>query len=527
MRIGDALPMNNQPSIQDRSPNKSSYISTGIPGLDTVLKGGFLRGGFYLLQGDPGSGKTTLGLQYLLKRVQEGDRVLYIALTESHRDMEMICNSHGWSLDQIELSDLVRASSNPIEQTKHSIFDPGETELGDLITNIISAIERVDPSHLVFDGLSELRMLAGSPLRYRRHLLSLKKFSEQRGITSMLLDDKSTETDFHSHQSIVGANIVLETRLPVYGRARRRLYIGKVRAADFQEGFHDYEIRTGGLFVYPRLVSPQHPQGSQRVVRSSGIANLDKMFKGGLSSGTSSVFIGPSGVGKSTMAMQFVAAALKQGAKAAVYTFDEVLSTFLGRSEKLNFAGESGALKSHLADGRLIAQQIDPAELTPGAFAQGVRDAVDDGASIVVLDSLNGYINAMPEERFLSTHLHELISFLNQRDVITIMVVARHGILRGEAADFNVSYLADSVLLFRYFESNGELLRGVRVLKNRTGSHEHAMRLLSITDGGIVTGDPISHNILAPGLLYEDTTPADFSLSEHEIPNVCGVNKDV
>jgi len=526
MRSGEHSPMTSGPDIQKDTAHRPNYISTGIPGLDTVLKGGFLRGGFYLLQGDPGSGKTTVGLQYLLKRVEEGDRVLYIALTESRRDMEMICHSHGWHLEKIELSDLVRASSNPVEQTKHSIFDPGDTELGDLIKTIISEIERVRPSHLVFDGLSELRLLTGSPLRYRRHLLSLKKFSEERGMTTLLLDDKTTETDPHTHQSIVGATIVLEARLPVYGGARRRLSIGKVRSAEFQEGFHDYEIRTGGLFIFPRLVSTEHPQVSQKIVRSCGIANLDKMFKGGLLSGTSSVFIGPSGVGKSTVAMQFVANALKQGAKAAVYTFDEVLSTFLGRSEKLNFAGECEAIKPYLEDGRLIARQIDPAELTPGAFAQGVRDAVEGGASIVVSDSLNGYINAMPEERFLSNHLHQLISYLNQRDVITIMVVAQHGILRGEVADFNVSYLADSVLVFRYFQPNGELLRGLRVFKNRTGAHEYAMRQLSITDNGIIVGEPIGHKMAAEGGAYEDTTIGASSHSEDEIPNVRGLSKD-
>jgi circadian clock protein KaiC len=237
------------------------------------------------------------------------------------------------------------------------------------------------------------------------------------------------------------------------------------------------------------------------------------MFKGGLVTGTSSVFIGPSGVGKSTVAMQFVVNALKQGAKAAIYTFDEVLATFVSRSEKLNLAGTHGALKPYLDDGRLIARQIDPAELTPGAFAQGVRDAVDGGASIIMIDSLNGYINAMPEERFLSTHLHELVSYLNQRNVITIMVVAQHGVLRGAVADFNVSYLADTVLLFRYFESNGEILRGLSVFKNRTGPHEHTMRQLLITDQGIVLAEPIvGFRKVATGPLYDDTAVAEASL---------------
>lgn len=519
--------MSNEPDIQKHGGYTPTYISTGIHGLDTILLGGFLRGGFYLLQGDPGSGKTTVGLQYLLKRVQEGDRVLYIALTESRRDMEMICNSHGWSLEKIELSDLVQASSNPLEQTRNSIFDPSETELGDLIKTIISEIDRVGPSHLVFDGLSELRMLAGSPLRHRRQLLSLKQFCEQRDITTLLLDDRISALDPHTHQSIVGASIVLEARLPLYGRARRRVCIEKVRAADFQEGFHDYEIRSGGLFIYPRLISPEHPTECQRTLSSSGVANLDKMFNGGLATGTSSVFIGPSGVGKSTVAMQFVANALKQGAKAAVYTFDEVLPTFLKRSEKLNFAGEHGALKSYLEDGRLIARQIDPAELTPGAFAQGVRDAIEGGASIIVIDSLNGYINAMPEERLLSAHLHELVSYLNQKNVITIMVVAQHGILRGDVTDFNVSYLADTVLLFQYFEPDGEFLRGLRVFKNRTGAHEHVMRQLLITDTGIVVGEPMSRKLLATKVLYEDTNVTGASLQHNQATDMRVVNKDV
>jgi circadian clock protein KaiC len=500
----------NIPGCENQTPR---VLSTGIPGLDIILKGGFLQGGFYLLQGDPGSGKTTLGLQYLRKRVQEGDKVLYISLTETRRDMELTCQSHGWTLEKINLCELVSASLNPVDQSKTSIFYPGETEFGEIVKTIISEIERIAPSHIVFDGLSELRLLAGSPLRYRRQLLSLKIFLEQRSITTLLLDDKASDSDPHAHQTIVGGSIVLETNLPQYGRARRRLSIGKVRSAEFQEGFHDYEIRQGGLFVYPRLVAPEHVQLTEHLVHSSGITNLDQMFKGGLLSGTSSVFIGPSGVGKSTVAMQFVANALKLGFKAAVYTFDEVLGTFLARSEKLNFAGDHGALKRYVEDGSLISRQVDPAELTPGAFAQGVRDAVDAGASIVIIDSLNGYINAMPEERFLSTHLHELVSYLNQKNVIAIMVVAQHGVLRGAVADFNVSYLADTVLLFRYFELNGEILRGLSVFKNRTGPHEHTMRQLSITDTGVVIGDPIfGFKKLASGPLYDDTAVAEASL---------------
>ena len=499
--------------------HRHRFIATGIHGLDTILKGGFLEGGLYLLQGGPGSGKTTVGLQYLLKRANEGKRVLYISLTESRRELEMICTSRGWKLDDIDLCDMVRASLHPVEESKGSIFDPSEIELGDMIKIIISEIEKASPSDLVIDGLSELRVLAGSPLRYRRQILSLKIFLEQRGITTLLLDDKSPEIDQHGQQALMGGNIVLETTLPLYGRARRRLYIGKVRSTDFQEGFHDYEIRDAGLFVFPRLVSPLHtPTVEEQRLHPSGIATLDGMFKGGLRTGTSSVLIGPSGVGKSTLAMQFAANALKLGAKVAVYTFDEVLATFLTRSEKLNFAGVRGALNPYLEDHRLIARQIDPAELTPGAFAQEVRDAVETGTSLIIIDSLNGYINAMPEERFLSTHLHELVSFLNQKNVITIMVVAEHGVLRGPVADFNVSYLADSILLLKYFERHGEILRGLSVFKNRTGPHEHTMRELSILETGIEIGEPV-HGLrdIAAGPLYSDSAAAGASLHPNSV----------
>ena len=517
-RLGDESSMSNEPSGQEQDARPRKYISTGIKGLDIILKGGFLRGGFYLLQGDPGSGKTTVGLQYLLQQIKYGGRALYIAMTESRQDMQLICASHGWSLEAMEILCLDKVSSSLFEKAQHSIFDPSQAHLGDLIQAIIADIDRVNPSHLVFDGLSELRLLSGSQLRYRRQLLSLKNFLAERGITTLLLDDRSSSNDLSSHQSIVGGILVLETTLPQYGRARRRIHVGKVRSANFQEGFHDYEIATGGLVVYPRLVAPEHLTVIERRMQSSGIANLDLLFKGGLLSGTSSVFIGPSGVGKSTVAMQFVGTALQLGYKAAVYTFDEVLATFIERSEKLIFR-KVGALQPYLEDGRLTARQINPAELTPGAFAESVRNAVvKDGASIVIIDSLNGYINSMPEERFLSTHLHELVSFLNQQNVITIMVVAQHGVLRGAVADFNVSYLADCVLLFRYFEVGGEVLRGLTAFKNRLGPHENTMRQLTITEKGLVVGEPMTGvREVATGALFEDVVIADPSIVQNVI----------
>lgn len=503
-----------QPSSQQKEPRSPTRFSTGIGGLDIILHGGVIQAGCYLVQGDPGSGKTTLGLQYLLEQAKTGARVLYIAMTESRQDMEMICASHGWSPEKVELFALEQPSSSLLEQTQRSIFDPAETQLGDLIQAVVAQIDRVKPSHIVFDGLSELRLLSGSQLRYRRQVLSLKNFLAERGITTMLLDDRTGNHEISSHQSVVGGIIVLETSLPQYGRGRRRLYIGKVRSSDFKEGYHDYDITAGGLVVFPRLVGLERIESVERRLQTSGVTNLDKMFQGGLITGASSVFIGPSGVGKSTVAMQFVGTALRQGFKAAVYTFDEVLATFIERSEKL-ILKSPGALRPYLEDGRLIARQIDPAELTPGAFAESVRIAVDRGASIIVIDSLNGYLNSMPEERFLSTHLHELVSYLNQRDVITIMVVAQHGVLRGSSPDFNVSYLADSVLLFRYFEAGGELLRAVTTFKNRTGPHENTMRQLIITENGIEVGEPITGLRQMPiEALCDDVATVDSSLCE-------------
>jgi circadian clock protein KaiC len=485
-------------------PQQSERISTGISGLDEILRGGFIRGGFYLLQGDPGSGKTTLALQYLLERAHAGEKTLYITMTESERDLEMVCRAHGWRLEGIDVCDLTLTVNKLSLQGTKSVFYPNETDLTEITSTILGRIEKTNPIHIVLDGASEMRLLSGDSLRYRRHLMALKDHLTRRGVTAILLDDRMAQAGVMHSETVVGGNLVLECHLPEYGRARRRLFVNKVRAGDFQEGFHDYEIHTGGLMVYPRLVSSEHHKPFTLEFRPSGIANLDGMLAGGLRSGTSSVFIGPSGVGKSTLAMQYVSQGLRMGLKAAVYTFDEVLATFIERSEKITH-GSRGALKPYMDDGRLIAQQVDPAELTPGAFAQRVRDAVKGGASIVVIDSLNGYINAMPQERLLSAHLHELVSYLNQMGIVTIMVAAQHGIIRAVTADFNVSYLADTVLLFRYFEGHGEILPGLSVFKNRSGPHDRSLRQLSLTDRGILVSEPIlGLHGLASGLpLYD------------------------
>lgn len=467
-------------------------LPSNIEGLDNVLMGGFLRGGFYLIQGDPGSGKTTLALQFVNGRASAGDVCLYISLTESRRDLESTCRSHGWSLSGLVLQDLTRFNSLLSEPPETSVFHPADTELSEITRAVAAQVERVKPDVVVFDGLSELRLLSGDPLRYRRQLLSMKEFFAQHSATVLLLDDRSAPfTDFQP-ESLAGGNVVLERYLPVYGRARRRLFVTKVRGAHFREGYHDYEIVTGGVLVHPRLVAGEHHTQFDPVIRASGVPHLDAMLCGGLAAGSTALFLGPAGVGKSTISVQFVVEALKNGTKAAIYAFDEVMHILIERSEKLCF-GKPGGFKAFVDEGLLHAQQVDPAELAPGAFAHEVRRAVEAGAKIVVIDSLNGYLNAMPEERFLTTHLHELFAYLNQKGVLTLITVAQHGMVVGSTAhtDVDVSYLADSVLLFRYYEAQGEIRQAISVFKKRTGPHERSIRRLSIDERGVHVGEPL------------------------------------
>jgi circadian clock protein KaiC len=489
----------------------SAPVTTGIPGLDVVLMGGFQRGGFYLVQGDPGSGKTTLALQFLQHRLRAGDRCLYVSLTESRVDLDNACRSHGWSMAEIELRDLTRSGANLEAESQLSVFHPADTELTDIIRIVLEEVERVRPDFVVFDGVSELRLLAGEPLRYRRTLLSLKERFAARGVTSLLLDDRSGAFAQLQPESLVGGSIVLEKFLPSYGRARRRLHVGKMRGTHFREGYHDYEIVTGGVVVYPRLVAGEHHREYGSEVFASGIANLDDMLHGGFHAGSTALLLGPAGAGKSTASMQFIVNALKQRKKAALYVFDEVLQILLDRSEKL--CGEKpGGIRAYVDEGSLHVRQIDPAEMTPGAFAHEVCRAVDEGAKVVVIDSLNGYINAMPEERFLATHLHELLAYLNQKGVLTIIVAAQHGMVAGsfQRSDFDVSYLADSVLLFRYFEAGGEMRQAVSVFKKRTGPHERTIRGLSIDESGFHVGEPLNRfrGIMTGVPQYQEPQPS-------------------
>lgn len=464
-------------------------VSTGTPGLDAILCGGLLRGQLYLLQGDPGTGKTTAALRYLLTCVENGEPGIYITLSETRDDLDLVAGAHGWDLSRLNICDLSASEDSLKADAQYTVFHPADVELGETTRGILDQVEAVQPRHVVFDGLSEVRLLARDPLRYRRQMLALKQYFASKGITVLVLDDRSTPLVDIQPESIVSGIIGLEYVPPVYGDARRRLRVTKVRGSDFIGGYHDYEIKPGGIVVYPRLVATStHDAASpSELPLASGVEGLDAMLMGGLEAGTTTLIIGPAGVGKSTIAIQYAAAALKAGERAAVYTFDEVLHTLFGRAEKL-----CPGVRDFAETGRLQVAQVDPAELSPGAFADGVRNAVEcDGVRVVVIDSLNGYMSSMPEERYLTTHLHELFAYLNQNGVVTILVVAQHGAVGTGEAPVDVSYLADTVLLMRYFEAQAEIRRAISVFKKRSGPHERTLRELHITSQGIVVGEPL------------------------------------
>lgn len=496
--------------MTEAPPSSRKLISTSIDGLDNVLHGGFLEAGFYLIQGDPGSGKTTLALQYIQSRLRAGERCLYISLTESRQDLENTCRSHGWSLDGLELQDLTHQRVSLKDPSQSSVFHPADTELSEIMDAVSAEVERVKPQHVVFDGLAELRLLSGEALRYRHQMLSIKAFFARRNATVLLLDDRSSALAGFQPESLVGANIVLERFLPAYGRARRRLFVTKVRGSHFREGYHDYEIATGGVLVHPRLVASEHLEDFDGKLGKSGIANLDQMLCGGLSVGSTTLMLGPAGSGKSTVSAQFVVNSLRQGDKAAIYIFDEVRRIFIERADKLCL-GKPGGIQAYVDEGSLHVQQIDPAEMSPGAFAHEVRRAVEAGARTVVIDSLNGYLNAMPEERALTTHLHELLAYLNQNGVLTLLIVAQHGMVVGSTlpGEIDVSYLADTVLLFRYYEAHGEVNQAISVFKKRTGPHERTIRQLAIDADGVHVGEPLRHfrGIMTGVPQYEPSMP--------------------
>jgi circadian clock protein KaiC len=474
----------NKPNIPIPAQERAS---TGIAGLDDVLGGGLPTKHVYLVEGDPGSGKTTLGLHFLLEGARKGEKGLYVTLSETAHELRTVAASHGWDLRDIEVFELVSEEglSPDLEQ---SILHPSQIELGETVRGVIAAVERLQPQRVIFDSLSEMRLLAQDPLRYRRQVLALKKFFSDQGCTVLLLDDRSSrDTDQQLH-SIAHGVINLEQAVDHYGPERRRLRVMKMRGIKFRGGDHDFVLDTGGLSVFPRLVASEHRIRTDHSLLSTGVPKLDALMGGGLPSGSNTLFNGPSGVGKTTTAMACVLTAMKRGEKAAYYLFDEGLSTMLIRGKALGLD-----LEPYIASGQLRIVPLDPAEMAPGEFAHMVRHAVeDDGAALIVIDSLNAYLQAMPGGKYLLLQMHELLTYLNCRGVMTILILGQHGLLGEMRSEVDMSYLSDGILLFRYFEARGKLLKAVSMVKSRTSAHEQTIREFRMGAGGIELGEELT-----------------------------------
>jgi circadian clock protein KaiC len=466
--------------------------ATGIEGLDYILSGGFTPRRLYLIEGDPGAGKTTLALRYLLEGVKHGETALYVTLSETREEITAVAESHGWTLDPIQLVELVSSEQDLAPDSQYTMYHPSETELGETTKAVLDAVERVKPQRVVFDSLSELRLLAQNPLRYRRQILALKQFFAGRNCTVLLLDDRSSDESDLQVRSIAHGVITLEQLSPEYGAERRRLRVVKLRGKSYRGGYHDFTIVRGGLAVFPRLVASDHKQPNVLDQVPSGLARLDQLLGGGLDRGTSTLIMGPAGTGKSSVAVQYMVAAATRGERSAIFAFDESRATLLKRSTALGMG-----LQAQIDAGRILVQQIDPAEMSPGEFVQVVRKQVEEhGCKLVLIDSLNGYLNSMPQEQFLTIQLHELLTYLAQQGVTTLLVVAQHGLVGGRAdAPIDISYLADCVVLTRYFELDGRVKKAISVVKKRTGPHEETIRELHVGNGRgrLELGEPLEH----------------------------------
>jgi circadian clock protein KaiC len=462
--------------------------STGVPGLDEVLHGGYPRDRLYLIDGNPGVGKTTLALQFLLEGVRLGEECLYVTLSETKAELDAVAESHGWSLDGIEVIELSQIESTLTVRSQNTLFQPAEVELNNLSRLLLERIEAVKPRRLVLDSLSEMRLLAQSPLRYRRQILTFKQRFASMECTVLMLDDRSAVGPDVQVQSIVHGMFSLHVMPLKFGINRRFLTVMKLRGAQFREGQHDYTMTRGGITLFPRLVAADYRASFERTLASSGNAELDLLLGGGLHAGTSNLVMGPAGSAKSTLASLFAEQTAKRGEKAMFFAFDESLHTLFQRAHDMGLEFDR-----HSKEGRLIVHQVDPAEIAPGELANRIVQCVEQhGVRMIVLDSLNGYVNAMPQEDFLSLHLHELLTFLNQRGVITIMTLAQQGLVGTMGTPVDVSYLADSVILTRFFEARGAVRKAVSIIKKRSGAHENTIRELMMNEHGIQIGPALT-----------------------------------
>lgn len=482
---------------------KTPLAATGVTGLDHILGGGLPRDRLYLIQGDPGVGKTTLSLQFLLEGRRAGELGLYVTLGETRDELEEVARSHGWDLDGIHIFEISTGSDEELrDDESYDVFHPSEIELGEVMRTLIKEAERVKPVRVVIDSLSEVRLLARDPLRYRRQLLALKRYFVNNGCTVLLLDAASTAKvgDLQSNTLVHGV-ILLEQAMPEFGLKRRRLSVVKLRGVNFDDGYHDFKVQTGGVQVYPRLVAAEHNNAYSESPLPSGLPELDALLGGGLHRGASTILIGAAGTGKSTLAAQYVTAAAARGEASIIFTFDESTRTVIKRAEALGMP-----MTRHIEQSLIRIVQVDPGELVPNELSDMVRDAIENrGARVVVFDSLTGYLNATPGERFLIVQLHEMLTYLGNKGVSTILVVAQHGLLGGGIESVvDASYLADSVVLLRYFEHAGHVRKAISVVKNRAGPHEMTIRELQIAPGRLRVGDPLEgfHGVLSGNPIY-------------------------
>jgi len=468
--------------------DEPARISTGSAGLDEILAGGLDAGRLYLVEGCPGTGKTTLALQFLLAGAKLGEKTLLISLSETEQELRVVALRHGWSLDDIEVFELPSAEGALDPDRELTVFQPSAIDLSETTKTLIGKIEELKPARVVFDSLSEMRLLAQSPLRYRRQILALKHFFNGRACTVMLLDDLSSVSSELQVQNIAHGAVLLEQTPVDFGSERRRLRVVKMRGIDFKGGYHDFTIQRGGLAIYPRLVAAEHHQSFTGEFARSGNAGMDALLGGGLERGTNALLIGAAGVGKSSLALTFATAAAMRGDRAVVFAFDEGRGTIDARAKAIGLP-----LQECVDAGTLRIQQIDPAEMAPGEFAHLVRCSVElDGARMIVIDSLNGYLNAMPDERFLILQMHELLSYLSQLGVVCILVLAQHGLVGPMETPLDISYLSDAVVMLRYFEAEGRVRRALSVLKKRGGVHEDTIREYQLTSEGIRVGPPLT-----------------------------------
>ena len=473
------------PSERSETPARAA---TGVVGLDDILDGGLLAGHSYLLEGSPGTGKTTIALRFLQEGAAQGERGLYVTLSETEEELRAGARSHGWTLPQtVEIFELVPPESLLDADQQQSLLYSSDLELGETTRLIFDAIERSGAARVVLDSLSEIRLLAQGSLRYRRQILALKHYFARHGATVLMLDDLTSEADDKTVHSVVHGVISLEQLSPDYGAERRRLRIQKMRGQRYAGGHHDMTIETGGVAVFPRLVARGEGTPFRREPLSTGVPAFDDLLGGGVQQGSSALLLGPSGAGKSVFVLQFLAAALARGERAAAFVFDEELDLLFDRAAALGFD-----LAAHRTSGQLAVTQVDAAELSPGEFAHRVVAAVRaGGARTVVIDSLNGYLAAMPEERALLLHVHELLQYLNRLGATTVMTMAQHGLVGSMQSPVDLTYLADTVVLLRYFEAQGRVRRAVSVVKKRTGPHETTIREYEIGPGGLTLGDPL------------------------------------